>query len=214
MIYRYEQRNMVEFRDGTRASYSKKRYGELLEMVTIQSEQEDRKIWNPYKKDDPENKVILYYWSQKEQQVKEIIIDKNDYEKVKDYYWQLNCNGYPVSHSHGVRTYLYRLILDFNDFSFDIDHIDRNPLNNSKDNLRIVTRSINNRNKTPAEKDKEIPFKGVHYNKLDNGKERYRMRIVDLEGNTIDKFFDSLEAAKLERIYYEQKFGYLRRFND
>lgn len=40
------------------------------------------------------------------------------------------------------------------------------------------------------------------------------MRIIDLDGNVIDEDFDTLEEAKQKRIFYEQKFGYLRRFND
>lgn len=94
-----------------------------------------------------------------------------------------------------------------------VDHINRNPLINIKSNLRIVTPQINARNKTTAEKNKEIPFNGVHYNKKRSGK-TYRMRIIDLDGNVIDEDFDTLEEAKQKRIFYEQKFGYLRRFND
>ena len=46
-IYRYDSRNIVVFSDGTRASYSKKRYGDLLEMVTQQAFELDYKIFNP-----------------------------------------------------------------------------------------------------------------------------------------------------------------------
>ena len=94
-----------------------------------------------------------------------------------------------------------------------VDHINRDPLVNTKTNLRIVSASINSRNKTTPERCKEIPFVGVHYNKSGRGK-KYRMRIVDLNGRMIDEYFDSLEEAKERRIYYEQQFGYLRRFND
>jgi hypothetical protein len=44
MIYKYDTRYIVEFKDKTRASYSAKRYGPLLELVTQQAEKEDRKI--------------------------------------------------------------------------------------------------------------------------------------------------------------------------
>lgn len=44
MIYKYDSRYIVEFSNKTRASYSAKRYGPLLENITKQAEKEDRKI--------------------------------------------------------------------------------------------------------------------------------------------------------------------------
>ena len=44
MIYKYTDRYIVEFKNKTRASYSKKRYGDLLELVCSLSEKEDKKI--------------------------------------------------------------------------------------------------------------------------------------------------------------------------
>lgn len=45
----------------------------------------------------------------------------------------------------GVHVYFHRLILNYTG-PLEIDHIDRNGLNNQKENLRIVTRSINKHN--------------------------------------------------------------------
>lgn len=210
-IYEYETRTMVEFSDGSRASYSAKRYGDLLEDVVRQSYDQDEKIWNPYRIEGKETHI--YYWEQKNSKIVDILIDTEDLELVKSYYWQLNVKGYPVSRSHGRKTYLYNLVMNNNNCNMVVDHINRNPLINIKSNLRIVTPQINARNKTTADRNKEIPFNGVHYNKKGNGK-IYRMRIIDLDGNTIDETFDTLEEAKQKRIFYEQQFGYLRRFND
>lgn len=210
-IYEYDTRIMLEFNDGSRASYSKQRYGKLLDNVVAQSYNQDEKIWNPYVIDNED--THLYYWEQKNNQIIDIVIDTEDLDKIKSYYWQLNVKGYPISRSHGRKTYLYNLIMNKTDKNLVVDHINRNPLINKKSNLRIVTPQINTRNTTPSEKDKEIPFKGVHYNKSGSGK-TYRMKIVDFDGNTIDEKFDTLEEAKQKRLFYEQKFGYLRRFND
>ena len=210
-IYEYDTRTVVEFSDGSRASYSVKRYGDLLKDIVKQSYDQDEKIWNPYKIDGKETHI--YYWVQKSSRIADILIDTEDLGIVKDYYWQLNVNGYPVSRSHGEKTYLYNLVMNKKDDNMIVDHINRNPLINIKSNLRIVTPQINARNKTTAERNKEIPFNGVHYNKKGSGK-IYRMRIIDLDGKVIDEDFDTLEEAKQRRIFYEQKFGYLRRFND
>lgn len=44
MIYKYETRYIIEFSDKTRASYSIKRYGPLIEPLVKLAEKEDRKI--------------------------------------------------------------------------------------------------------------------------------------------------------------------------
>lgn len=44
MIYKYNTRNIVCFQNKSRASYSKIRYGELLDKVSELAEQEDKKI--------------------------------------------------------------------------------------------------------------------------------------------------------------------------
>lgn len=207
LVYYYNTRNIVEFSDGSRASYSAKRYGELLNEVTLQSEKMDCKIWNPYyiREDD----IIILYWSQKENKIKEIIIDKEDYDRIKNYYWQLNHNGYPVSRSRNKKTYLYRLLLNFQEHNKIIDHIDRNPLNNKKINLRIVTASENCKNSTYG--NGALGVQGVYYN---SQTEKFRARAIDLNGKCIDKFFNTLEEAIEERIKMENKFGYLRKLND
>jgi hypothetical protein len=44
MIYKYPNRYIVQFSDGSRASYSIKRYGELIEKISRLSEKLDKKI--------------------------------------------------------------------------------------------------------------------------------------------------------------------------
>lgn len=45
-----------------------------------------------------------------------------------------------------VCTYMHRMVLDV-PVGFEIDHIDRNPLNNQRENLRVVTHSENLENR-------------------------------------------------------------------
>ena len=51
----------------------------------------------------------------------------------------------------------------------EVDHADRNGLNNTKDNLRICCRSDNNANKKPWDKKKSSAYKGVHLHKRPGG---------------------------------------------
>ena len=87
------------------------------------------------------------------EKVAEAIIDKEDIIKVKDIKWCVSVKGYVSGKIKGKDAYLHQIILP-KETSLVIDHIDRNPLNNRKNNLRQVTPSENCINKV---------IKGVHY---------------------------------------------------
>lgn len=75
------------------------------------------------------------------------IIDSEDVYKVKDYCWSdAKDKYYPNACVNGKHTDLHRLILPNNDKRFVTDHINRNPLDNRKCNLRIVTQCVNMQN--------------------------------------------------------------------
>lgn len=77
------------------------------------------------------------------------MIDKEDISKVEGKRWTDNGNGYIRTFSKTRPVYLHRLIMGY-DSELDIDHIDRNKLNNRKENLRIVTRLANANNRESA----------------------------------------------------------------
>lgn len=76
-------------------------------------------------------------------------IDINDYWKVKDYRWTLSAGIYVISSGgHKIkRIYLHHLILGKPAKGLEVDHINENPLDNRKTNLRFVDRTINNLNR-------------------------------------------------------------------
>jgi len=96
-------------------------------------------------------------------------IDKEDYEKFKRYKWYAHSNNrrWYVRGSryiNGVRKriYLHNLIKPIKIKNKELDHINRNTLDNRKQNLRYVTRSLNNFNsKTKVGGSR---FKGVYWN--------------------------------------------------
>lgn len=77
-------------------------------------------------------------------------IDKEDYARVSKYKWTLAIHDSDiriVSNERNLnRISLHQFILDNKDATKVIDHINRNPLDNRKTNLRITTRSVNSTN--------------------------------------------------------------------
>jgi len=76
---------------------------------------------------------------------KKIVIDKEDYSKVKDYCWHTTDRDYVCAPINKKITRIHRFILDYSG-NLVIDHIDGSPLNNKKENLRICNSKENNRN--------------------------------------------------------------------
>ena len=79
----------------------------------------------------------------------QIQIDKEDREKISKYRWRVDqATGYVYSDFGGIKVYLHRYIMGIhqNKDGLVIDHINRNKLDNRRENLRIVTHAENLRN--------------------------------------------------------------------
>lgn len=85
-----------------------------------------------------------------------------------------------------------------------IDHIDKNRINNSVDNLRWCTHQENNKNRS-KQKNNKSGYTGVL---LEGSTRRWRTTITDNEGNLIRKSFISKEDAIKYRKEKEIEFGY------
>ena len=68
--------------------------------------------------------------------------DIDDYELIKHYCWCELKNGYIQANVNNKKIYLHRLIINAN-INEVVDHIDHNPLNNCKSNLRVCTQQQN-----------------------------------------------------------------------
>ena len=82
------------------------------------------------------------------------VIDADDLPLISGYRWRLNAEGYAVSHRctgsgrEGTKThtvFMHRLINGTSEGTIT-DHIDRNPLNNRRENLRTADKSLNSFN--------------------------------------------------------------------
>ena len=83
-----------------------------------------------------------------------IIVSSLYYLFLNRWNWSVNSQGYAVRFTEiggvkkGIR--MHRQILDLKDYKngdLEVDHINRNKLDNRISNLRIVSRSVNQRNR-------------------------------------------------------------------
>jgi len=74
------------------------------------------------------------------------LVDDDDYEEISKNYWFLSCSGYAVRKGKEKLLYIHRAILNAKDGQI-CDHINRDRLDNRKENLRICTRAENARNR-------------------------------------------------------------------
>lgn len=82
-----------------------------------------------------------------------VLIDKEDFNKVRKHKWYINSAGYVTTtiRNTNEKMFLHWIILGKHKVLV-IDHINRNKLDNRKSNLRITTQSINTLNKKPTNK--------------------------------------------------------------
>lgn len=80
---------------------------------------------------------------------REFYFDLQDYDRIKDYYWQFNNRGYVYflyqRKRKNTKVFLHRLIMN-PESDMTVDHINGVRHDNRKSNLRIVTLEQNNLN--------------------------------------------------------------------
>lgn len=146
--------------------------------------------------------IILY--NIKCEPVASTLIDIEDYEKCKNIKWHLEQSGYVSGTLNGSYVLLHRYIMNCPPDK-EIDHFDRNPLNNIKDNLKYANRRDNLINRNNKKKDKDLPT-GVTE---ENGK--YRARYYEDNQNiSIGTFNDKIDAI-VARKQYEYVSGYYKK---
>lgn len=131
-----------------------------------------------------------------------------DYEKICNYTWNVNSLNYITAHNNTPdrkTLYLHRVIFGLSDEDWkdtQVDHIDGDPTNNVRSNLRIVNASDNGKNKKPYRNNK-TGVSGV--TQLSNNKWRAR---INIEKNTRINLgcFDTKEEAVAARKKAEEKY--------
>ena len=135
-------------------------------------------------------------------------IDIEDYEKVKNTKWSLSGNGY-VQDNKG-KTLLHSKIM-LTPKTKVIDHIDRNPLNNKKVNLRIATRSQNGAN-SKMSSNNTSGFRGVCFDS--KGKKWVAEIKENFKKISLGRFNSRTEAAKAYNSKAIKLFGKFATLNE
>lgn len=133
------------------------------------------------------------------------LVDEEDFEFISKYKWHINTSGY--AYNSGKKQLMHCLILG--NPSEEIDHINRNKLDNRKCNLRLVTHQQNMFNRS-KQKNNKSGFKGVIFDKY-RGKWMAR---CGLNGKTyhLGRFEwkkDALEAYNKFVIEHMGEYAYL-----
>jgi hypothetical protein len=142
----------------------------------------------------------------------EVIIDYDDFEKIKNYRWHLHAHH---SGEFYCSTFINRKIHKMQHLlikkqnSQQIDHINGNKLDNRKCNLRICTNKENAKNKKLNINNK-TGYKGTHFDK-DSGK--YLAQIVcnykRIYIGRYEKLIDAALAYNAAAIKYHGEFARL-----
>lgn len=93
------------------------------------------------------------------------LVDAADFEWLSAYKWCVNCQGYAVRRlprSEGGTIVRMHRVITAAQPGYDVDHIDGNPLNNQRANLRVVPHQQNSWNKR-IQRNNTSGHKGVYW---------------------------------------------------
>ena len=201
---------------GKQFVYSVSKYGEealkLAELSMIDEKRHNHVF------EIKDNFAIMRIYHSVTRKVYPVFLDKDDISKVSPFKWYILVpeNAKTLYVANDKLGKLHRYLLDLkNAPSLIVDHINRNGLDNRKENLRVVSPSINARNKSLLLNNK-IGHNGIHFEKA-NGchSSRYRAVWIDDKGNdhsksfSLSKYKNALSLAINYREEMEKKYGYL-----
>ncbi|ULH17431.1 HNH endonuclease (plasmid) [Deinococcus sp. KNUC1210] len=125
------------------------------------------------------------------QEIVQVLINAEDYEKLSRWTWRVGYDNYVFRTSHGIHTFIHRAIL-VPPSDMQVDHINGDRLDNRRENLRAATVKENamNRRKHSG----SSLYKGVTLHKSTN---KWQASIkVDDKYHYLGLFADEIEAAK------------------
>jgi len=134
----------------------------------------------------------------------EVIIDEDLYYDIIKYKWYTAKGNYVQAWINSKMVLLHKFVMNYHEGEMVVDHINRNPLDNRKCNLRIVTRSQNMMN-TSSQIGSSSKYIGVCFDKIRN---KWRATI-NLNGKQIQlgEFNNEIDAAKARDVGTKKYFG-------
>ncbi len=147
-----------------------------------------------------------------------VLVDDQDFEELNRYHWFLNINGRPMrrvrkAEKHIFKTVMlliHRQILGLVDSEIKVDHINRDPLDNQRKNLRLCSNSLNMAN-CAKHRNNTSGYKGVYWHTY-HKKWRARIR-KNGKGIELGLFKDVQDAALAYNFAAIKHFGEFARLN-
>lgn len=131
------------------------------------------------------------------------LFDLDCYDLIKDYCWYRTNSGYIATRYNSRKVLLHKLILGDIENKHNIDHINHNKYDNRKINLRFVTRSQNNINKS-IQRNNTSGVPGVQWHNRDKVWEVYIT--INNKKTYMGRYTDFAQAVlfrkQLEQKYY------------
>jgi len=143
------------------------------------------------------------------------IVDDEDYDQLANYKWYAK-KAYKSKLVYAVRSkndrhvHMGRVITNCPS-GYVVDHINGNPLDNRRSNLRVCTQGQNTRNLSPYIKPMASQYKGVSW---DNEKKRWRGEIhVSGKRHKLGRFRNEKDAAVAYNLAAQRLHGEFARLN-
>lgn len=136
----------------------------------------------------------------------EFYFDLEDYDKIKNYYWNKNKGGYIVSNVNNCEVALHLLVMDrlkVHD-GLLVDHIggEQTRCDARKYNLRVCSRSNNAMNRR-AQSNNKSGYPGIYY---DKNIKKYKVSLTVNRKQMYFGCFDEIELAIKARKEAEEKY--------
>ena len=128
---------------------------------------------------------------------KKILVSSEDYERVKQFKWYKMKNGCISGSVNKIPILLHHFIMNTEKGQL-VDHINRNPFDNRRENLRIYSLQLNAKNRSIS-KTKSSNYRGVFYVKE---RKKYVAKFkYDKKVRHIGTFLSEVEAAEAVDMY-------------
>lgn len=144
--------------------------------------------------------ISLFY------QGNEILVDKEDFERVKKHSWCISKTGYPVANINNKVIKLHRYILDLTDKKQTVDHKNRNKLDNRKNNLRFCSQKENSRN-CSLSKNNTTGYSGIDKTKFGKYRARITVDRKEIRLGNYNTLEEAIEKRKQAELFYFGEFA-------